>query len=358
MTKERWEHGSNFALPDAGEELDGGSVLHFARQLGTQVVGSGRVALGLVIENGVQHRGWRRLWVPSYFCEDVMDYLKGLNIALARYPCGPWGEDCQPYGSPGDVLLRVNYFGWGIPPLTRPFEGEILEDHTHNPSAGQQSTADFVVASLRKVLPLPEGGLYWSPIGHPVPPAPPTMPTHNAAVLARLAAMALKRAYLGGFGDEHEKQRVREIELATEAQLLVGESSAITDWTYLMLSRMSLREGAAIRSRNHQALARQLKECEDVRLLGPQRCREPMTAVIELLSRPVRDAVRAQLIARKVYPAVLWPVPECSLETTSAASVYSSRVLMLHVDSRYSVDDMERVGTEVCRAVAEAMMTT
>ena len=32
---------------------------------------SGRDALRLLLAQGVQHRGWHRLWVPDYFCQHV-----------------------------------------------------------------------------------------------------------------------------------------------------------------------------------------------------------------------------------------------------------------------------------------------
>ncbi len=358
MVPERWEHGSNFALPDVGEELGEGSVLHFAHEVGGMIVGSGRVALGLVVANGIRHRGWQRLWVPSYFCEDVVDYLKGLDIALERYPCGPWGEDLHPDGKTGDVLLRVNYFGWGIPALSRPFAGEIIEDHTHDPGSGQSSTADFVIASLRKVLPIPEGGLCWSPVGHTLPASPPLASAHNAAVYARLSAMALKRAYLSGFGDEATKRLARNLELSTETRLLAGERSLSTDWTRLVLGCISLQRAATVRLRNHQALKLALEECKALRLLGPNECLTPMVAVLDLGSRVIRDDVRAKLIESKIYPAVLWPLAAVESDILSSAAEYSSKVLMLHIDERYSISDFQFVAARVRLAIANAMAST
>jgi len=356
MTPERWEHGSHFALPPTGRELGSGSVLHFANQLEAILVGSGRVALGLVIENGMSERGWRRLWVPSYFCEDVMHYLAGLGITLARYTCGPWGEDRHPEGEPGDVLLRVNYFGRGLTSLERPFMGDIIDDHTHDPQALQWSSADFAIASLRKVLPVPDGGILCSPAGHPLPSAPTLKPAHDAAVSARIAAMALKRAYLGGYGNNAIKTRVRELELATEDVLLVGESSAVSDWTRLMLGRLSLERSSDARLRNHQVLVRELKGCDAATIFAASPDRAPMIAVISLSSQAVRDDVRTKLIDRRIYPAVLWPMPKSVPDILASASEFSSKALMLHIDERYDAQDMEHVAAEIKQAIAEMVV--
>jgi hypothetical protein len=70
----------------------------------------------------------------------------------------------------------MNYFGLRTPPdLELPEGVEVLEDHSHDPVSAwaEQSSADFCLASLRKTLPINDGGALWSPVGHRLPPAPP-----------------------------------------------------------------------------------------------------------------------------------------------------------------------------------------
>ena len=353
ITPDRWEQGSHHYLPDlAFARVKGSGERPLPERLAATAVGSGRIALGCVLAHGAAWRGWRRLWVPSYFCEDVMTYLADAPVAVARYVAGPWGDGAGgagdvPLAVSGDVLLRVNYFGWGLPPLMVPFAGEVIEDHTHDPLAGQASRADFAIASLRKVLPLADGGLFWSPADHDLPQAPPSTPEHETAVLHKLAAMTLKRAWLqgviddGGFG----KEQVRRLELLAEQDLLRGVAAPISDWSRQWLERLSLDRMNAARARTHVVLRASLDGLAGVRVLGPPAPAAPAMAVLALPDPAMRDVVRTRLIANRIYPAVLWPIPAQADGAPDPAHAFSATVLMLHVDSRYSSDDMRRVAS-------------
>ena len=101
----------------------------------------------------------------------------------------------------GDAIFWVNFFGLGIKPPFGfvPDWVEIIEDHTHDPWSvwAYESTANWCVASLRKTLPLGNGGVLWSPAGHPLPSASPVTPERHTAALEKfLAAMLLKKRYL------------------------------------------------------------------------------------------------------------------------------------------------------------------
>lgn len=354
----RWELGSHYYLPDLAFSLVWGEAerpLH--ERLQAVAVGSGRIALGCLLAHGVARRGWRRLWLPSYFCEDVVNYLAGAPVRVARYTCGPWNNTGMPEGEPGDVLLRVNYFGWGLPPLPRAFAGEVIEDHTHDPLAGQNSHADFAIASLRKVLPLADGGLYWSPAGHDLPLAPPPSQAHESAVLTKLAAMALKRAWLQGNGDDppSDKEQFRRLELLGEEALLRGVAAPISDWSRLWLERLSLDRLNAVRARNHAALRAALAEVAMVQVLGPEASTAPAMAVLALPDPAWRDALRSRLIAQQIYPAVLWPIPAPVEGEHCPAHAFAATVLMLHIDSRYTSDDMRRVAMAVRSALKDCL---
>ena len=350
MAADRWEAGSHYYLPDlAPTYARNGDEPCLSERLGAVAVGSGRIALGCLLAHGVTQYGWQRLWVPSYFCEDVIGYLENSPVAVARYACGPWGQDDPPEGTPGDVLLRVNYFGWGLPPLRRPFVGAVIEDHTHDPLGGCDSRADFAIASLRKVLPLADGGLYWSPAGHDLPAPPQPSTAHDTAVLQKLAAMALKRAWLQGAGDDPsaEKDRYRHLELRSEEELLRGTAAPMSDWSRFWLNRFSSDRLREVRARNHEALRQALVGVAGLRMLGPLSPAAPAAAVLSLPSVTQRDALRARLIASGIYPAVLWPIPTPANGHPDPAYQFSASVLMLPVDLRYTGDDMRRVAATI-----------
>ena len=100
------EFGSDF------HRLDGfvGTPLDIER-LNPVTFADGRLALiGLI-----QYKGWKRLWIPEYFCYEVVNSISHTGIELAFYPDGPEEDDrslikCIPFCK-GDALLRMNYFG-------------------------------------------------------------------------------------------------------------------------------------------------------------------------------------------------------------------------------------------------------
>ena len=73
---------------------------------------SGRHALEAIIKQ----EKWERIWIPAYFCYEVIDYISSLGLEVKFYDDNPFKIDDDytvkylPYKE-GDVLLRVNYYG-------------------------------------------------------------------------------------------------------------------------------------------------------------------------------------------------------------------------------------------------------
>ena len=336
-----WEHGSNFYLPDL---LLNNSSSFFGVKV--SFVGSGRVALLELLRFGYETRGWKRLWIPSYYCEDVVQSLHDNPVIIKRYPCGPEGEDVVPKAQLGDVLLRVSYFGWGLKPLRGQFEGEVIEDHSHNPHGGLTSKADFVFASLRKTFPVPDGGVFWSPQGHSVPEVPPIHPKHEGAVLNRLSAMVTKRAYLKGF--VADKTAYRQLEIASEELLSVGTSSGISSWSKVMLDRLPFEAMRLARVQNYVEFRMIMSRFSDVDVLGPEIIDSPAMVIVRLRNVLLRDALRARLNEENIYTAVLWPIGDVHAAWYRQEDLdFSNETLAVHVDARYSLEDMRKVAGRI-----------
>ena len=123
--------------------------------------------------------GSRHVWLPGYFCRDAVLYLEGAGYLVSFYHDSPvqlqpsW-DSLNP--QPGDAVVAVNYFGsrsgeaWRSWPQKRP-DVVLVEDHTHDPFSpwACASTAHFAFASARKTLPIPDGGILWSPSGRELP---------------------------------------------------------------------------------------------------------------------------------------------------------------------------------------------
>lgn len=337
----RNEHGSEFHLPDLQ------SISSIETGLSGSIrVGTGRDALALLLTHGAQHRGWRRIFIPTYYCEDVMTRLYETGVEIARYPAGPEGIEDMPRAKPGDVLLRVAYFGWGLAPLPEEFNGEIIEDHTHDPWGSAHSAAHFCFASLRKTLPLPDGGVLWSPRGYSLPSKPQLDQNHANAALKKLAAMSLKRVYLSG--GNVPKEAFRALSMEGERAFGVGQISAMLPWSEIVQEAMPVLEWRDRRRYNLQAFREAIGHTPGLEILGPPYAEGPFAAILRVGNKAVRDALRAALLRDAIYPAVLWPIdPERLPLLPSTQIQFAETTMALHVDARYDEKDMIRVAERV-----------
>src|SRR5690606_33175876 len=121
---------------------------------------SGRAALKSIISNGIDKYSWKKIYIPSYYCHEVYDFIRELNIRLEFYECNP-EANILPLSIQDEVesaLLVVNYFGISIPNFEHLKNITIIEDVTHDLSKINHSKANYVFGSLRKILPVPVGG--------------------------------------------------------------------------------------------------------------------------------------------------------------------------------------------------------
>lgn len=335
----RWEHGSFFHL-----SLQTGALEAPWSRGPSTLWGSGRDALRALLAWGRERLGFERILVPSFFCPEVTSALSR-ELPVAIYPDGPEEEPLARVDtSDRDVLLVVNTYGMRARPRldTR---AVVLEDHSHDPLSAWafESVADYAVASLRKTLPLPDGGVLWSPKRRALPTERRWTAVHARAVANRLAAMAWKRQYLEGLPLDKETFRARA--LAGEASIGRGEISGITPLSRERLPALPARAWRERRARNLAAFRSALGELPGVRVLDA-----PFAATLVFDSAGRRERVRTALVAARVYPAVLWPLEgDLHPQVPPRHRELSRRVLSLHCDFRYGEEDMERVAEAVRR---------
>ena len=61
----------------------------------------------------IEQEGWKRIWIPAYFCYEVVDSIKKTGVEIAFYNDYPSANDESAIQrinfKEGDVLLRVNF---------------------------------------------------------------------------------------------------------------------------------------------------------------------------------------------------------------------------------------------------------
>lgn len=310
--------------------------------------GSGRDAIRALLALGSQELGWRRVLCPTFFCQNVVAAL-ARQLEVALYDDDPLrGSAPSVDARPGDVLLVPNVYGARRKPSPSPTRSAMatIEDHTHDPLSAwaYESDADYAIASLRKTLPLPDGGVAWSPRSHPLPSERPMTPRHARASLDRLSAMVLKAHYLAG--DAVSKEEFRQRALDGERAIGGGEISGISPFSRARLASLPTRTWREARAVNRAAFRQAFGVCQGVAVLDT-----PFAVTLLFDSADAREKVRKELVAARVYPAVLWSLDDPVVPEIPASQIDLARhLLTLHCDYRYSPADMSRVAGEVLRA--------
>jgi len=337
MLDERWEQGSSLHL-----SLATGAMPQPWSTLPHEFWGSGRDALRALVSWGSEHHGWRRIFVPSYYCQDVLVPLRD-HLTVEVYPHAPTEPAGKPVtAAPPDVVLVASLFGVAPAP-TVSGGAVVVEDHSHDPLSrwSSGSGADFAFASLRKTLPLPDGGVLWSPLGLDLPPEVPVTLDHDRAALDRLAAMTLKGHYLAG--EPVAKDEVRALAIRGERAIGQGAISGMSSYSRSRLSALPADLWRKKRATNLAAFRAALGEIRGVTVL-----RAPFAATLVFVSRDVRDRVRAALIRARIYPTVYWPLDKPAVDGIPERDVdLSRRILSIHCDYRYDAVDMVRVAGEI-----------
>ena len=283
-------------------------------------------------------QGWKRLWVPEYFCYDVIASLKEAGLNLCVYVDYPGNDDNHNANvRQGDALLRVNYFGMrsyrGVDKLNIP----VVEDHTHDLIGGWaiNSHADWCIASLRKSLPVPEGGMLWSPMGLKLPQAPAVSEENEKIAAIRWETMRLKSRYLAG--ENVEKAAFRAGFVDTEEYFDRAEVCALDKESQRYLKTFDVREWYNRKLENWELLC-DIKG-EGVKVLRPESmgC-YPFSLVLVFTSGYDRDRVRKALIERQIYPAILWNIPHCP--ANGEVFKMSNGMLSIHCDARYTKEEI------------------
>lgn len=322
------EFGSDFHLvegfekPTTGKRIDG------------LLLADGRHTIEILI---LANR-WKRIWIPCYFCYDVVTSIEKLGIEIKFYDDFPGNNDEATISNlpleDGDSLLRMNFFGlrgWrdnskiGIP---------VIEDHSHAPLGTwvKSSNADWCIASLRKTLPIAEGGLLWSPRHLQLPPRPELTTENKALAETRWAAMRKKADYL--LGKHSNKEDFRRKFLLTGMAFDNLALSLIDEKSQSMLHNFDYAGWFRRKQENWQILS-SIKS-KSVRVFESE-CNDNFSFTIICDTPSTRGKLRKSLIENNVYPAILWQLPQ----TASATSKdISERMLSIHCDARYSADDI------------------
>ena len=302
----------------------------------------------------IRQYGWRRIWMPDYFCYSVIDTIKKqTGVEVAFYEDNPLSE-CDVQRLPfeeGDVLLRMNYFGIRNLRSNKDIPVPVIEDHSHDLFGhwALYSDADWCFSSLRKTLPIPEGGMMWSPKGHQLTVSIQCSKENEEMMAIRWDAMELKAQYLTGANvnkDEFRKKYVDTEEWFDHAEPVLIDKRSKEFVTKQFDMNMWIRA-----KRQNWKLLKELvcqKGCE-VLTAENDSC-NVFSFVLLFDNKAKRDSIRKKLIENSVYPAILWNVQGSA---TASSRDFGERMLSVHCDGRYTEHDVRQMADILNKTITD-----
>lgn len=298
------------------------------------------------IQDLIGINSWKRIWLPSYFCYDVVEAIKDTGIVIEFYHDGPGLDDDSIITKltfrESDVILRMNYFGLRTFRDNSNIPIEVIEDHSHDLSGDwvKKSNADYCCSSLRKLIPLPEGGILWSPKAKNLPPPINSSTENELLTYKRLTGMLLKTMYLENY--KINKESFRQEYLESENAFINLKISGISDASKHLLSSFDFLGWTNKRKKNWSNLVKKTKHRYEILLPEDLNICNPFSLIIKHQSMQERNSLQKYLISQNVYPAVLWEIP---LEHDNVINELSSQLLSIHCDGRYNTMEINELAT-------------
>jgi hypothetical protein len=330
------EYGSDFHFIESKEEATSSFQNIYPH---AKLYFSGRVALFQLIKHGIEKYGWRKVYLPNYYCHEVSRFITQLPIVLSYYDDGPYSDGNSNFldiDQSGNAIVKVNYFGVGYSSQHYPLHAILIEDHTHDLISdwALNSKAHYCFASLRKSIPVPTGGAVWSPKGFSLPDDGSESLEGNMATFMKLNAMLMKKMYLtdGSILKDDFRNLFLESEHLFKKHDTIGRMASFIS---VLLNRISLKELRHQRIINYNELHNLISK---KKMLWPMQVKQhdcPFTLVLQFYSTADRDQFRKYLVSKKIYPAVLWPN-----QFEEKARDFSDKSLCIHCDFRYTAKDM------------------
>jgi hypothetical protein len=307
---------------------------------------SGRSALYALLQQGIKNDGWKKVYIPSYYCQDVIENLSDLNIQVVVFQSNPnnlmlnydFFEDEET-----SVFINVNYFG------VRDFNTQlfkkivVIDDLTHNINAIKISNANYVFGSLRKQLPIPLGGFLYSSHKLQLPKGKESIIADQAAENKTLG-MFLKNEYLQNRFSN--KDLYRSYYSKAEEQLTkLYRDYKLPVLAENILERLNVQEILKKKESNIKLALKYLKDYLNYTFSIDE---SSLGLLLFFDSNIQRDFVRNKLIKSNVYPAILWPNQKINNDIS-----YQNRFLFLHIDYRYSKEDIIYITTALKKSIQE-----
>lgn len=334
------ELGSNFNLDLSDLTLREDNIFSYLSEYDHVLYfDSGRSAL----RHLVKKLGGRydKVLLPEFICSSVARCFERSRISYYRLreDFSPDIESISAAGPEGSIIYVMHYFGSvqdknllsAIRTMADDCGSLIIEDSTHSIFSAKKTIGDFMVASIRKWLPLSGGVLYYDgPYEE--------KPFYHASVdNEAVKGMVLKDMYLKNLLDCNSLYR-EIFEKSEEALDRQKDIRAMSDLSKFIASCIGIDDLITKRRENYSYLKERLSE----RGIKPAlELKDGETPLVFPLRLHNRDSLRSYLMEKKIYCAVHWPFYDHLPEMRPFARRNADELLSLPIDQRYDRDHMD-----------------
>lgn len=333
------ELGSEFDLSVNKLNYTDSNLLKKLEGLNYELYNSGRSAIRAV---SLKRPG--KILLPEFICGSVIDCFKKENIIFYRIK-----DDFQiNYEDLYSKLVEnvaciviVHYFGAYHPinclRLIKKKAAEnqiiVIEDITQSLFSNIQFIGDYVVASIRKWLPIPNGGLLIRRLKEKSNYHTYEKSSDNE----RVAGMILKNLFLKRILDCNNEYR----EIFAQCEQRIDNEwdiQQISDFSKFIISCENIDKIVAARKRNYTYLKKRMRKMEIFPACKIQTDACPLTLPIRMTDR---DAFRSYLMEHRIYCAVHWPFDGENIADRPMGEKNAEDLISLPIDQRYGYKELE-----------------
>ncbi len=311
-----------------------------------ELFSSGRDALHRALKLALDENLQGRIFLPSYFCPWVIKSVQRVYrervLFFDDFPSEVAPDFSTLPVKAGDVVVAVNYFAirnfsiWQKWKKTNP-DVILIADFSHSPFAKLKNSDkfDFVFASLRKTLPLCDGGYLLQANG-----APNNMYRKSGEGCEFSSAYAYSAALA-----QIDYQCARDYYYNAEMRLNAKKNvSRISFYSYNALKKLDLWKLWCARNLINKSFKSALATEKGFKLLEAIRDVKDVfasfcpTLFFEDVS--LRDKAYAMLSDASMLPSIYWGA---KFLENKRAKLESSKLMTIPLDFRHNVDDAQKV---------------
>lgn len=253
------------------------------------------------------------------------------------------------------ILLFYDYFGISMFDTTQLVDIKnrhenliLVRDVTHNLMNCKRLDlyVDYTVASLRKWLNIPDGGLLWTEKSLYFK----DFFDDSTFARKRLNAQYLRTLYFET-GDENVKNTYRKE--FSEVSALLDENKQpvkMTEYSFELISKTDWNEVKNVRVKNAKILVDIFSKSHDIKLITSNFKDGCLYVPIAIENR---DVVQSKLSSKGIFNTIIWPLRMEQVNSCKTAKYVLEHMLAVPCDQRYNEDDMQYIGEEIVRVLNE-----